>query len=192
MPPDSFCCNLALANDRRVDRKKDILLAKDEIVLITIGSPLRGDDAVAQVLCDGLPMALLSQIKRYDLELKTQMIGDCIQGAKATVILDASKSGAEPGTATILDLHPILKNSQELPINSCHSLSFVDELKILSRQKQELPALLIFFGIEVLDAGWQEGLSSELRSRLPELQEKLIHLLQSILNLTTNQTQAQK
>jgi hypothetical protein len=43
-----------------------------------------------------------------------------------------------------------------------------------------MPAKLVFFGIEVLDTGWKEGLSPDLQEKLPELREKLIAVLKRL------------
>lgn len=152
---------------------------REQIVVISIGSPLRGDDGVAQAVCSGLPQAVLAEIKLYDLELKTQMIGQCLQNARAALIVDATRNGTAAGSLTILDLHPLLNSQQKLSLRSCHSLSFLDELKILAQEGQALPEQLVFLGIEASDRGWQEGLSAELHAKLPELRQKLKELLET-------------
>ncbi len=153
---------------------------RKRIALISIGSVLRGDDGIAQAVCAELPDSILADTMHYDLELKTQLIGDCLLGAEAALIVDATKNGSAAGTSTILNLSPVLNKAQQLLLRSCHSLSFLDELRILERQGQVMPAKLVFFGIEVLDTGWKEGLSPDLQEKLPELREKLIAVLKRL------------
>lgn len=167
---------------------------KDQpLVLITIGNPLRGDDGVASAVCDLLPKEINDYIRRFDLQLFTAFLPDCLNEVSAAIIVDAIRNGKRPGSTTIIDLIPLLiqvkqasgestgqDKSTTLSLPSCHNISFMDELRFLGRENK-LPARLIFFGIEIQEALWQAELSNEVKLALPTACNELNKLIQDLI-----------
>jgi len=121
--------------------------------VVGVGNDLRGDDAVGlavvellegslpdgvrAVRCEGEPVALLTAWERCD----------------RTIVVDATRSGAEPGT-----VRRIVAHEQPLPDDvgrsSTHVLGVAEAVE-LARALGKLPARTIVYGIEgaVFDTG---------------------------------------
>lgn len=149
-----------------------------DLCIITIGNSLRTDDGVASALCDAMEDVVLDDdVCRFDLGTHTGYLADCLRGHKAAIIIDCTKSGAEPGTVTITDLVSVLgKHARTPTLNSTHALSFLEELQLIKRNG-ELPKTLILFGIEASDVEWSSGLSDEMNQKLPSLVSRLTVLI---------------
>ena len=150
------------------------------LVLVSVGNVLRGDDGVAQAICQELPDQVLDNVCRFDLGSYTNLLIDCLSGHDSAIIVDSTFSGAEPGTVTIIDLKPIISTRSEMLLQSCHGFSIVDELQ-LARWRGLLPGNMLFFGIEVANVDWGEGLSETLRRKLPDLTAELKQVIDRAL-----------
>lgn len=151
----------------------------DGIALVAIGNSLRRDDAVAQVVADGLSDEVQEELCRFNLESYSQFLLDCVVYHEVAVIVDATKGDGNSGDVTIIDLAESLHNGTPLKVQSCHGLSFMDELKIADKNSC-LPAKIYFFGIEAADTDWGEGLSPELEAKKSILSNRLEQFLKSI------------
>lgn len=154
------------------------------LAIITIGNSLRTDDGIAAALCDALPHHSLRGVCRFDLGVNTSGIGHCLTGHKAAIIIDATCNGVDTGTVTLLDLNAAISKRTSLEIKSCHGLSLFDELR-LAKQTIELPERMVFFGVEVSDTHWSDGLSQDLQGEIPTLTKglsKLVHRIMETLN----------
>lgn len=150
------------------------------LALVAIGNVLRGDDGVAQAVCKALSKPMLDRVCRYELGSYTNLLIECLSGHESAIIIDSTCSGAEPGTTTIIDLKPIISTRSEMLLHSCHGFSLVDELQ-LARWRGLLPENMLFFGVEVANTDWGEGLSEILSQRIPDLAAELEQLIDRLL-----------
>ncbi|MFA7339933.1 MAG: hydrogenase maturation protease [Candidatus Obscuribacterales bacterium] len=155
------------------------------LALVTIGNSLRGDDGIAQRVCDALEPALLARVCRFDLGTFTNLLGDCLAGHHSAVIVDATKSGTAAGNISITDLSVMASGSWAAPLKcpSSHGLSLLDEL-ILTNGRIALPKQIILFGVEVSDVDWAAQLSPTLEKCLPSIANSLSRLVVSTLEVT--------
>lgn len=118
------------------------------IVIIGIGNPYRGDDAVGYVVTQHLRQALTGcqDVRVLDLSGESTQLLSAWQGADLAIVVDAVQSGAPAGTVHRLDAR-----QQPLPVTlwRCSTHAFgVAEALALARVLQQLPPRLILYGIE--------------------------------------------
>jgi hydrogenase maturation protease len=154
--------------------------------LVTIGNSLRGDDGIAQAVCDNLPVGTLKSVCRFDVGSFTYFLIDALRGHLTNIVVDATSSGLAPGTITQLDLDQVIRSKSPFQLSFSHGLSLVEELKIAS-WKGLVSKSILFVGIEVANTEWQERLSTQLQGKLPEITKMVDELIQKQLeNLTVN------
>ena len=144
------------------------------LLLLAIGNTLRADDGVAQILCAALPEQIKQQLCYVDLGPYTSLITSCLRSHQAAILVDSITSNNTPGSHLILDLTKILAQPDPINLNCSHGFSFVDELK-LAHKTCCLPPLITFFGIEIQDTSWGEGLSKPLQAAIPSLVSSLVN-----------------
>lgn len=157
---------------------------KHGVALVAIGNSLRGDDGVASFLCATLPDEILEQCCFFDLGTYTSLLGECLGGHKAAIIVDSTRSGVPAGDVSIINLHAVLAEPSLLDAECSHGFSFTDELNFISTQ-QALPDRLLFFGIEAEASNWNEEMSEALKCKLPQMRERLSQLIKTVFAETT-------
>jgi hydrogenase maturation protease len=143
--------------------------ARSATLIVGIGNPDRGDDAVGRLLarrfahgtharvveCDGEPAALL----------------DALAGSERAVIVDAAEFGAEPGTVLRLDVA-----AAPLPglggACSTHGLGVGEALE-LGRALGRLPARCVLFAIQGERYEPGTGLSANAARALDEVERRI-------------------
>lgn len=150
------------------------------LALITIGNTLRSDDGAASYLCDALSAHVLNGVCRFDLGSYTGFLADCLAGHKAAIIIDSTSNGNRPGTVSIIDLGAMVSKSTPMNISSCHGFSLADELR-LAEKHNKLPKRIIFFGVEISKADWNEHLSNALKDTIPVLVSNLSLLITKVV-----------
>jgi hydrogenase maturation protease len=94
------------------------------------------------------------------------------QGAEAVVLIDATSSGAEPGTICRYEAH-----ARPLPAafsrSSTHSFGVAEAIE-LARALGRLPPRLVVFGIEGRDFGPGIALSPDVDSAVDEVVRRVI------------------
>lgn len=150
---------------------------KGGLVLVAIGNTLRGDDGIAQVICDALPKPILQNVCCFALGSYTGLLIECLAPHNWGIILDATSSGSEPGAVTIIDLAQVLRTPCSIKLDLCHGFSLVEELQ-LARWRGLVPETLIFFGVEVANTDWGEGLSKTLQVKVSYVASELEHLIE--------------
>jgi hydrogenase maturation protease len=169
--------NKTTADDLVILQKR--LAERYPIGLATIGNSFRSDDNIAARVCDALPTSALNQVCRYDLGTYTSFLGECLRKHKAAIVIDATENGTAPGTITVLNMTEILSGEKKVRVSSSHGFSFLDELRIYSKDTK-LPSPFFFFGIEAKSVDWSNDLSTELEIMLPDLAKLLTVLIGSI------------
>ena len=151
-----------------------------QVVLITIGNSLRGDDGVAKIVSDQIVEPLAKAVCRFDLGIDTGHLGSCIEGHCTCVIIDSTKNGIHPGAVTQLELGALLEDSKALTVESVHGFSLWDELK-LAQLNRDLPKRIVFFGIEVENVDWGQSMSPAIEARLTGIVSELNSLIADLI-----------
>jgi hydrogenase maturation protease len=142
------------------------------LAVITIGNSTRGDEGIAEAVCNALPKSALNGVCRFDLGMQTACLGQCLSGHKAAIIIDSTQNGSAPGTVSIIDLSSLLNKATPIKLDARHGLSLADELR-MAKKMGHIPARLIFFGVEVDDTSLSDGLSTALNEKVPHLARQL-------------------
>jgi hydrogenase maturation protease len=134
------------------------------VVVLCIGNAFRRDDglgpAVAAVLRDRAP-----DVDVIDLDGEPARLVDTWAGAEAVVLVDACRTGAEPGTITRFEIDhdrppPAVTSGA---VTSTHAAS-VGEAIALGRATGRVPASLVVFAVEGEDFAMGPGLSDRVEA----------------------------
>lgn len=120
------------------------------------------------------------QIIKFDLGLKSSLLGPCLTGAEAAIVLDAMNSEQEIGSVQIIDLRELIERNASFSLRSSHGISIIDELRIL-QSISKLPGYIYFFGIEIENFGPGEALSPGLQLKMAAIQSKLCLFAETLL-----------
>jgi len=129
------------------------------MLIIGVGNPFRRDD--------GAGMAVASEVKAHAggnvrVLIRTGEGADLIECWKPdddVIIVDAMKSGGEPGAVLRIDAKAGPFPVENFRISS-HSFGVAEAVEV-ARALQRLPRSLIVYGIEAVDLGEGEGLTPE-------------------------------
>jgi hydrogenase maturation protease len=144
------------------------------VLVIGIGNALRHDDGAGPLLARRLcSRAAASGIAVRELEGETLTLLDMWAGARAVVLIDATRSGAAPGT-----IHRFDASSRPLPSalrgsSSTHAVGVAEAIE-LARALGTLPGCVLVLAVEGrrFDAG--SGLSREVEAALEDLSEAVL------------------
>ena len=150
------------------------------LALITVGSSLRGDEGLASALSQSLTKDRCKPVCRFDLGSYSGALYECLIRHKAAIIIDSTNNGTAPGTVSILDVSYILSQPEPLSISSCQGLMLSEEVR-LAKKRGRLPKRIIFFGIEIDKADWNEKISAEVETKLPKLVSRLSLLVTKVV-----------
>ena len=118
-------------------------------VVIGVGNAVRGDDGAGLVVAAELRGRLPGGVRLVECEQEPSRLLDAWRGASRALVVDASASGAEPGTVHRLDA-----STAPLPArtfrSSTHAVGLGDAVE-LARALGELPPRVTVFGIEGSD-----------------------------------------
>lgn len=138
--------------------------------VIGIGNLLRADDGVGihavRMLEEEMP-----EVEAVDLSTANIDLLDHIRGREKVVIVDAVRSGADPGT--ILRLAP--EELVETDFSQSHGLNLLAILRLGRRlYPEEMPKEIVILAVEAEDTeSFSSDLTPKVRSSLPELIEKI-------------------
>jgi hydrogenase maturation protease len=142
-------------------------------ILLCVGNPDRGDDAIGRRV--GVLLGSLAPLERVECDGEATRILAALEGARAAIIVDASFSGAPPGTVRRFDL-----DSEPAPLCadvgwSSHGFGLAEAIG-LGRALGGLPPVCVLFAIEgesfapgaPLSAGAEAGAAEAARLILAE------------------------
>jgi hydrogenase maturation protease len=126
-------------------------------IVIGVGNELRGDDAAGLVVVRLLQRKLPAGVQAAACEGEPVSLLAAWEGHERAIVVDATESGAEPGTIRRIAAHegplpPALGGS------STHLLGLADAVE-LARALGRLPATTIVYGIEGASFATGAGLS---------------------------------
>jgi hydrogenase maturation protease len=144
------------------------------MLVIGIGNPDRGDDAVGQWVAERLAEY---GVRTLSGRGETVDLMEWWAGEDDVVVIDAVSSGAEPGTIVRIDALEDSLPSEHFR-GSTHAFGLEEAIE-LARAMDELPQRLIVYGIE--GDSWEPGLelSEPVREAARELVETLVAELTS-------------
>jgi hydrogenase maturation protease len=156
--------------------------ATSQLVIIGVGNPYVGDDAVGHVVASRLAKELGAQPRmRLLLEHGTgTRLMAAWKSAEIAILIDATLSGAEPGTLYRIDAvtQPLVSAWWR-----CVTPAFgVAEAIELARLLHELPARLLAYGIEGASFATEAPLSKAVEHAIPAV---LSQVRQDIAAITT-------
>jgi hydrogenase maturation protease len=133
-------------------------------LVIGIGHPDRGDDAVGRIFAARLAGRAPEGVTVLDIDGEAARLLDLFDGADDVIVVDAAVSGAKPGTIHRLDavagaLPPAMFGM------STHAMGLADSIE-LARALGQLPKRCIVFAVE--------GSAFELGETLSPLVERAV------------------
>ena len=144
----------------------------DSVLVIGIGNAFRRDDAVGLEVARRLRERTPAHIKVLEHGGEGARLMEVWQKARAVILVDAARSGAEPGTIHRIDgnLHPLTRNMFG---DSTHAFSVAEAVE-LSRVLGRLPARLVVFGVEGSDYAAGTELSPAVHQAVPLVVEAVL------------------
>ncbi len=166
-------------------RTRAAVAAQPAVVVIGVGNALRRDDGagveVARRLGARADAAGAADAAIAVLEYEGEPLGllELWEGARGAVLVDAIRSGAEPGT-----IHRVDASREPIPAllrgsSSTHAVG-VGEAVELARALGRLPERVVVYGVEgaCFDAG--SGLSEEVAGAVDSLAERVLREARSL------------
>jgi hydrogenase maturation protease len=144
-------------------------------VVIGVGSEWRGDDAAGLEVARRLREAAPADARVIEREGELVELMDAWAGADEAIVIDAVRSGAEPGT-----IHRLNASERRLPAELCrgssHALGVAEAVEI-ARALDRLPRSLLVVGIEgaafTAGSGLTPGVERAVEQIVSELRERL-------------------
>jgi hydrogenase maturation protease len=146
-------------------------------VLLGVGNPLMGDDGIGLEALRRLQArwVLPPDVDALDGGTWGMNLLHTLEGADRVVILDAIRSGSEPGTLTVLE-------RDELPRLFSHKLSphqiDLQEVLALAELRGGLPAEVVAVGIEPARVELGVGLSGAVLAGMDEMERRVVRRLE--------------
>ncbi len=144
-----------------------------KIVVCGVGNRLRGDDAIGLLIIEELKKENLNAILINTGSAPENYLQKIINlNPDILLIIDAVDFKGIPGQTKIVNVEEL-----EDKFFSTHSLS----LKFLTQYlKQFLPDLkILLIGIQPKDTNLREGITKELKEKLPQIKKEIIKMLKN-------------
>jgi len=141
-------------------------------VVLCIGNPFRRDDGVANAVAERAALAVPESVAVIELDGELTRIVDAWTGARLAVVVDAARSGDQPGTVRRLELdrNGVVPSSRPA---STHGYGLGDAVD-LGRVLGQLPDRLVVYTVEGEDYSQGPGLSDSVSSAIPEVVTRLV------------------
>jgi hydrogenase maturation protease len=142
------------------------------ILLIGIGNPLRGDDAVGVVIARRIQERHLPGVRVLEHDGEGASLMEAWKGAQTVVAIDAVSSKSKPGK-----IYRFEATKQPLPgrmfQDSTHAFGLHEAIE-LSRALHQLPVQLIIYGIEGRSFAIGGRLSKEVEKAASSLVDRIL------------------
>ena len=143
-----------------------------KVVVVGVGNAVRGDDAAGLVVAERVRRRAADGVDVVECEQEPTRLLDAWAGADLALVVDASLSGAEPGTIRRFDAI-----AEHVPArtfrSSTHAFGIGDAVE-LGRALGRLPERVVVFGIEGADFALGSGLSAPVASAVDEVAEAVL------------------
>jgi hydrogenase maturation protease len=128
------------------------------VVVIGVGNVLRGDDAIGPTAAERVRAGAPADVAVSICEAEPSRLIDAFENADVAILIDATSTGAPPGTVHRFDASTAPVPSHELR-SSTHALGIGEALE-LARALGRLPRRTIVFGVEGSDYTARDGMTS--------------------------------
>lgn len=153
---------------------------KTPIKIIGVGNTFRGDDAAGLMVVRGLAKEDFPQVEIAESPGTGSALPDAWKNAIRVIIIDAVVTGGPPGTIYRFDAHEL---GATLPVS--HSSTThgwgLSEALAMGKVFQNLPPVLIIYGIEGKNFGLGEAVSPEVAAAIPEVIRRVTEEIQAWL-----------
>jgi len=147
-------------------------MGSQALLIVGMGTRYAGDDAVGLAVADHLGARRSSTMKVITHEGESLSLIDRLAGFHTVILVDAMKSGADPGAVQRFDA-----GAKPLPAlmsrHSTHAFGVADAIE-LSRALRQLPRRIIVYGIEGKSFKAGDRLSPEVEASVPEVVERVL------------------
>ncbi|HVC19884.1 MAG TPA: hydrogenase maturation protease [Vicinamibacterales bacterium] len=137
------------------------------VLVVGVGNPLRGDDGAGRAVARLVRARAIPAVDVIEQDGDAASLVDAWRQAGAVILVDALQSGAEPGSIRRFEVsHRPLPGRMFGP--STHAFGLFDAVE-LARALNQLPPVLIVYGIEGQSFAMGGGLSARIQAAVPEL-----------------------
>jgi len=143
-------------------------------LVIGIGHPDRGDDAVGRIVADRLRRRAPPGVAVVDTDGEAARLLDLFDGADTVVMVDAARLGAEPGTVRRIDA--VAAPLPPMSAASTHAFGLADSIE-LARALGRLPRRCVVFAVEAADFTLGAPLSPEVAASVDDLVEQVLNAI---------------
>ena len=147
-------------------------------VVIGIGNPHRGDDAVGIVVANRLKEVVPDGVEVYENFGEAAGIVELLGKAGAAILIDAVSSGADAGKVFRFDAAKEKIRTDCLRY-STHAFGVAEAIE-LARVLGQLPPKVIVFGIEGKGFEIGEGLSCEVEASVKDVVERILEEIEGM------------
>jgi hydrogenase maturation protease len=147
-------------------------LPEGRIKIIGVGNAWRGDDAVGLLVARRLGQEHLPQVEISENLGTANALADAWQDAARVIVVDAVVTDGPSGAIFRFDAHDAAAVFPVSRSPSSHGWG-VAEAVALSRLFQELPPVLIIYGIEGKNFSLGDGLSPAVAAAIPEAVQRI-------------------
>jgi hydrogenase maturation protease len=151
---------------------------KTLIKVIGVGNAWRGDDAAGLLVARRLEQENLPQVEISENLGKATALADAWKGAARVIVVDAVVSGGSPGAIYRLDAHDPAATFPVFRSPSSHGWGVAEALA-LAGLFQELPPVLLIYGIEGQNFTLGEELSPAVAAAIPEAARRIAEEIQA-------------
>jgi len=142
------------------------------MLVIGIGNPYRGDDAVGLIVARQVRERGHGGVTVLECTGEGTSLMEAWKGAGAVILVDAAHGGAAPGMVYRFDAHEGPIPTQFFHY-STHAFSVAEAVE-LSRALDQLPRQLVVYGIEGGDFAAGVGLSNEVTDAAQKVAERIL------------------
>jgi hydrogenase maturation protease len=153
--------------------------SKTPIKVIGVGNAWRGDDAVGLMVARRLKQENLPKVEIAECPGSGCSLADAWQDAASVIVVDAMASGAPPGTISRFDGHDSAETFLVSRSSSSHSWGLSEALA-LGKVFQNLPPVLIIYGIEGEHFTIDNKLSPAVAAAIPEAVRRIAEEIQAL------------
>ena len=148
-------------------------------VVIGVGNAYRRDDGVGLAVAARVGARVPAGVEVVGCELEPSRLMDAWEGADAALVVDATRSGAEPGTLHRFDAGAGPVPASVFRSSSTHAFG-VGEAVELARALGTLPGRLVLYGIEGGEFVAGEGLTAAVQAAVEPAARAVLEELEQL------------
>lgn len=155
------------------------MTADGHVVVVGVGNRLRGDDGIGLAVAASLDGRVPDGVDVVPCEQEPSRLIEAWRGAETAVVIDAVRSGAEPGTLHRFDASEHAIPGRLFRSSSTHAFG-VGEAIELARALGSLPGRIVVHGVEGGEFAAGEGLTAPVEAAVEPAARAVIDELESL------------